>query len=267
MTRSITVGTIGAIASGARTCWAGVLDLLLPNVCAACSAADAAANGLCQECADNLLAMAALAYCKRCGSATGPNVPEHWESCPACPATLPRFDRVIRLGSYAPPLRSVIRHLKYRRQEMLRGYLGKLLAAAIDARCDHPLDLALSIPMHWRRRLTRGYDHARMIARTVARELDLPLGHELFRVRHTPPQAHLTRTRRIENMRGAFAVTSPATIRGAKILLVDDVTTTGATADEATRTLLEAGASSVTLAVLAKSEPPKAYAEFRGDKT
>ncbi len=85
------------------------------------------------------------------------------------------------------------------------------------------------------------------------------LGDQLIRVRHTPPQVHLPRTRRIENVRGAFAVRTKRRIEGARVVLVDDVTTTGATANEAARTLLKAGASNVHLAVIAKAEPPRAY--------
>jgi ComF family protein len=121
-------------------------------------------------------------------------------------------------------------------------------------------DLILSIPMHWRRRFSRGCDHAKLIAQTIAHELDLPIGYELTRCRHTPPQARLSRTRRIENVKGAFAAKASATLAGAHVLLVDDVSTTGATADEAAKTLLAAGASSVTLAILAKAQPPKAFA-------
>ena len=121
-------------------------------------------------------------------------------------------------------------------------------------------DVVLPVPMHWRRRLQRGFAHARALAARVAIELHVPLGSDLSRTRNTPPQTHLPRSRRIENVRGAFAVRSPATVRGASILLVDDVTTTGATVDEATRALLAAGAHHVAVAVLAKAEPPTAYA-------
>ena len=75
--------------------------------------------------------------------------------------------------------------------------------------------------------------------------------------------ANLPKSRREENVRGAFQVRDPNAIAGRNILLVDDVTTTGATANEAARTLLAAGASAVALAVLCKSEPPTAYSEYR----
>jgi ComF family protein len=228
----------------------------------ACSSEDICEGGLCESCNVKLLSLVARPYCHRCGSGLGDNVPQA-TNCRGCPPTLPRFNSVVRLGPYAEPLRAVVRELKYHRQEALRRRLGQLLAAAVQARATEPLDLVLSVPMHWRRRLARGYDHARILAQTLAAQLQLPLGNELIRVRHTPPQAHLPKTRRLENIRGAFAVEGEAAIKGASILLVDDVTTTGATADEASRTLLKAGATSVTLAVIAKAEPPSAYSEMR----
>lgn len=247
------------ILSGAAYCVRGAGDLLLPQLCGACEANDVEAAGLCAQCNVKLLALVAAGYCRRCGSSLGANVPEHYESCNFCPTTLPRYAQVIRLGAYGDPLRPLIRHIKYRRQETLCKRLGQLLATAAGARCER-LDVVLSVPMHWRRRLARGYDHARILARSVARELSIPLGDELVRLRHTPPQAHLNRTRRIENVRGAFGVRRSAGVQGAHVLLVDDVTTTGATANEAARALLDAGAYSVNLAVLAKADPPVAYA-------
>jgi ComF family protein len=250
------------ILSKVRWCGAGALDLVLPAVCMACGRDDISDGGLCEACNIKLLALVSAPYCGRCGSGL-PAGQIVRENCPSCPATLGRFESVIRLGSYAEPLRSVVRGMKYHRQEALRRRLGSLLAAAVRTRAPKPPDLVLSVPMHWRRRLSRGYDHARVLAVTLASELQLPLGHELIRTRYTPPQAHLSRSVRLQNVRGSFDVQGKITLAGAHVLLVDDVTTTGATADEASRVLLKAGVSSVTLAVIAKSEPPKAYAEAR----
>jgi len=145
--------------------------------------------------------------------------------------------------------------------------LGQTVSAGISGDDDEGgFDLVMPVAMHWRRRLVRGWDHARTLARAAARKLGLPVGNELHRVRNTPPQVHLPRSRRIENVRGAFSVTprGAKALDGAHILLVDDVTTTGATANEAARTLLRAGAARVVLAVIAKSEPPTAYTEHVG---
>jgi len=247
---------------GIRAGLGALLDLVLPTTCSACAACDVSDGGLCDACNVRLLALAALKYCPRCGATIGPNIPARADGCRACPTPLPRFASVTRLGPYTAPLRRVVQALKYHRVETMCARLGEMLAMALDARHEaDQFDMALPVPMHWRRRLVRGCDHARMLARAVGRQLDLPVGAELARIRHTPPQVHLPRTRRLANIHGAFAVTRPADIAGARILLVDDVTTTGATANEASRTVLRAGASSVHLAVVAKAEPPRAYSE------
>jgi ComF family protein len=156
----------------------------------------------------------------------------------------------------------MVRRLKYRRLGS-RCPLGTMLAQAVRTHLgeDLPLDLVMPVPMHWRRRLARGVDHARLLARSIAGPLGLPLGHELFRTRLTAEQVRLSRTRRRENVRGSFDLAGRRAIEGARVLLVDDVTTTGATADEAARTLLAGGASRVALAVIAKAEAPTAYAQ------
>jgi ComF family protein len=237
-------------------------DLLLPEICLGCLAETAQSHSLCAQCLQKLLGLVGLPYCIRCG-ANGSSAADG-KGCPNCPAILPRFDRLVRLGPYEPPLKGLIRQFKYRHQEGLAGYLGGLLSGAIVGQCpQETFDVVLAVPSHWRRRFSRSYDHARSLASSAARQLKLPLGHELARVRHTPPQAHLPRTRRIQNVRDAFAVTSAKAITGAKILLIDDVTTTGATAGEAARTLLDAGAFRVVLAVLAKAQPPLAYSHSK----
>ena len=234
-------------------------DLVLPEVCLACQGAHVDSQGLCTQCLEKLLTLVGLPYCVRCGSNGGAAAAER--GCFNCPPVLPRFDRLVRLGPYDDPLKNLVRAFKYRRQEALADFLGAMLAQAVRGQCPQDtFDVVLPAPAHWRRRLWRGYDHAASLAGAVARELKIPLGHELVRLRHTPPQAHLPRTRRLQNVRGAFGVLSPDGVRAARVLLVDDVTTTGATADEATRTLLDAGAAHVTLAVIAKAQPPLAYA-------
>lgn len=239
-----------------------MLDLLLPETCGACAASEVATAGLCAPCARTLLSMVALPYCPRCGATIGPNIPVREDGCPGCPTVLPRFEMVVRLGPYANPLRSIIHELKYRRREEMLRRLMQLLAEAVIARTrGETFDLLMPVPMHWLRRLWRGFDHARALGGRLARQLDLPLGGELIRIRNTPPQVQFSRTKRKQNVSGAFALRSAAAIEGARVLLVDDVTTTGATANEATRTLLSGGAAKVTLAVVAKAEPPTAYTQ------
>lgn len=248
-----------------RLFFSGLFDLLLPGVCPGCSRAIIGEEGLCDECNVKLLSLVALPYCPRCGSTIGPNLPTYEDGCPQCPNPLPRFDRVYRLGPYTDPLRPAIRDLKYRSRSGLFRRLGGMLGEVVQAGAEEPLfesyDVVVPVAMHWMRKFLRGGDHAALLADELGRALGIPTGGELVRIRNTPPQVHLSRAGRIANVRGAFAARSKTSINGARVLLVDDVTTTGATASECARTLLNASASRVSLAVIAKSEKPAAYSQ------
>jgi len=256
---------LGAVLSGLSTGAGALGDLILPRSCAACDRPDVTAWRLCERCNVSLLSLVALSYCRRCGTTVGPHIPITDEGCSACPDTMPRFARIFRLGPYADPLRTIIRELKYHRRDTMRkqlgSMLGKLIAASLEDDQTAP-QLVMPTPMHWTRRIVRGWDQARALANDVGRELKLPVGNELVRLRNTPQQAKLPRSSRAANVRGAFAVRKADGLTGASILLVDDVSTTGATANEAARTLLNAGAARVTLAVAAKGEPPRAYGQY-----
>ena len=201
-------------------------------------------------------------YCPRCGTtvAEGLSLPAVEDGCVHCPTPMPRFNRMVRLGAYEAPLSRMIRGLKFAGSHATGRHLAGLLARKVRSTVElADIEVVQPVPLHWLRRLRRGYDQSVVIARTLAKELALPISEDLVRVRNTRPQAFLTRTRRIENMRNAFSAPRPRAVAGRHVLLVDDVTTTGATASEATRALLAAGARRVSLAVLAKSDPPQAF--------
>ncbi|MCE5328582.1 MAG: ComF family protein [Planctomycetaceae bacterium] len=249
-----------ALAAGLLDAAASLGDLIWPEVCAACAAAPCLEDKLCGDCGRNLLSLVAVVYCPRCGASLGPNIPARDDGCWQCPRVLPRYSEVVRLGPYTGPLRDLVRQIKYRRRQRMTDRLTEMLAQRLAVQCpDRSIDLVFPVPMHWRRRLWRGFDHARELAAKLACRLDAALGDELIRVRHTRPQTTLSRSARRENMHGAFAMSGRHSLDGACVLLVDDVTTTGATADEATRVLLAAGASQVILAVLAKAESHRNY--------
>ena len=240
----------------------GLADLLLPSTCAGCDRQPTGAEGLCGRCNVELLGLVSLPYCIRCGATLGPHIPIYDEGCSRCPTPLPRFVRVVRIGPYLGPLRRGIRQIKYRRDDALRRRFGALLAQAVRRQCpEGTFDVVVPVPAHWQRRLLRGSDHAFRLARSVAQPLGLLVSRELLRIRPTPQQIRLSRTQRVHNVRGAFAVGRPRSVAGANVLLVDDVTTTTATANEAARTLLRAGALRVTLAVIAKGGRPVAYSQ------
>ena len=114
-------------------------------------------------------------------------------------------------------------------------------------------DLVAPVPLHWRRTWWRGYNQAAAVAEQLARMIGVPSSRRcLRRIRHTPQQLQPSAAARRENVRGAFRVRRGANVVGKRILLVDDVMTTGSTASEASRTLREAGAVEVAVAVLAR---------------
>jgi ComF family protein len=176
---------------------------------------------------------------------------EGWR-CGACRDRPPSFDRLLALWSYEEPLDAVIQGLKFRRLD----YLGRHLGKAIAARWHDVLakaDLVVPVPLHWWRRITRGYNQSERIARALARHLDLPLVPALVRRRGTPPQTSLGREERLANLRSAFRIRRAAAIRGRCVVLVDDVATTGATLEAAASALRKHGAATILAAVAART--------------
>jgi ComF family protein len=241
-----------------------VVDLLLPRQCAACQTRDDQAAPLCPACAAELLAMVGATHCPRCGTTVGEGLTVEADGCPRCPTPMPRFGHVVRLGTHAPPLAPVIRRFKFRGDHAPCQWLAGLLAEKVRSSPElASVEVIQPVPLHWLRRLRRGYNQAGALAHALGKRLNLEVVDELVRIRNTPPQVHLPRAKRLENVRGAFAVHKAVRVPGRHVLLVDDVTTTGATAGEAARILLAAGASRVSLAVLAKADPPATFASRR----
>ena len=233
---------------------AGAAHLAYPGTCAVCGAlAPPERPNLCEPCRDSLTHDPGP-LCPCCAASVGPFV--HLEDgCTHCRDETFHFERVVRLGAYGGVLRDVILRMKHIRGEMLADILGELWARHLElAFHSVKADAVVPVPLHWRRRLTRGYNQSAALARQLAFGLKIPYrSWWLRRVRNTPHQTTLTPTERRDNLRGAFQATPWAKLRDRTILLVDDVLTTGGTASEAARTLREAGAANVVVAVLARA--------------
>lgn len=134
--------------------------------------------------------------------------------------------------------------------------LGELLAESAGDRVARLTpDVVVPVPMHWTRKTWRGVNSAEAIAGRLAVRLRLPLRSNLLkRCRRTAPQASVPHSRRRANVRGAFRARAHKDLPGARVLLVDDIMTSGATVNEAARTLSAAGARFVAVAVLARAE-------------
>lgn len=183
-------------------------------------------------------------------------VPEGVMLCGACIQSPPLFQRVITAFDYAFPWDDAIAAFKFRGELQWSVPMARALSAALLAEHE-TADVVTAVPLSDSRLRERGYNQSWEIAKRVARDLGLPARHDLLhRLRQTPQQAQLNRRERDANLRGAFMPAGAQARSAAKdrrIALVDDVMTTGTTANEAARALLEAGARAVHIWVLART--------------
>ena len=193
--------------------------------------------------------------CPECGRQFGSaaslvSSPGH--RCRSCRERPPHFDQALAAGCFEGPLREAIHVFKYRPLRTLGSPLGAWMAEQV--RLVHPLDRVLPVPLHRTRLRMRGFNQALLLAAAVGRRFSIVLDHDaLVRIRPTRPQVELNGAEREQNVHGAFALKRPGAVAGMRILLVDDVFTTGATLNECSRALKEAGAASVTAFTLARA--------------
>ncbi|KYH31442.1 ComF family protein [Neomoorella mulderi] len=173
--------------------------------------------------------------------------------CSQCREELPPFYKARAVGPYQGLLKEMIWALKYQGRRSLANPLGRLLAGVVvrELGPGRP-DLVIPVPLTSTRLRVRTFNQAELLALALGQELGLPVnGEVMFRVRETAPQVNLSRRSRWQNLGGAFQVTAPGKITGRRLLLVDDVLTTGATASACTNALLAAGAAGVAVITLA----------------
>ena len=193
--------------------------------------------------------------CPSCGRPFGSpealaRSPHH--ECLSCRKEPPYYDQALAAGLFEGPLREAVHVYKYRPLQALGTPLAAWMADQV--RMTVPLDVAMPVPLHRMRLRRRGFNQALLLARGISRRFSVPLSYDnLLRTRHTRPQVELSGKERVENVRGAFAVSRPGEVLDRKVLLIDDVFTTGATMNECARVLKEAGAASVTVLTLART--------------
>lgn len=230
-----------------------LLDLIFPRFCLSCDAdlTDSRRRWLCPKCLAGIEPPRADA-CPVCAGKLGAGAAP--SSCRDCARLKPRFTGCVTAGGYDGRLGELVRRLKYGRRPELAWPLGRLLAESIRLEPGGPTDLIVPIPIPWRRRLRRGFNQAELIAGELRRPLRTPVASGLLLRTGTPPaQAGLSPAQRLKAPRGTMRVAGPRRVRGRRVLVVDDVFTTGATLNEAARTLLRAGAREVRVAVVARA--------------
>ncbi len=229
----------GVLRPGAlRTLALLVGEALSPTTCASCDALIPFKNVFCPECAGSIVRDAGV------GESDG-------SSGSFCPGGL---ERVVAFSLFGGAVAAALRRLKYEERPDLARPLGHLLRrAARDAGLAVGADVEVPVPLHPRRLAERGFNQAALLAAEVAGERTTA-PRALSRARDTPQQAMLDRAGRLKNVTRAFEAIDPARVRGRRVVLVDDVMTTGATLTACAEALLEAGASSVVGLVVARSD-------------
>lgn len=207
----------------------------------------------CGECLSRV-APRMSSYCTSCGrffeGAGNPHI------CSACIERRPPFTRHRSCASYQAELKDLILLFKFRGYSVLAGELAGLAEKALgkDESLWSGVDLIVPVPLHRRRKKSRGYNQALLLAERLGRSHGVPvLGGCLIKTRDNPPQTSLESREREINVRGAYAVKAPGGAMGNTILLVDDVYTTGSTLRECSRVLLEAGAKEIRALTIARA--------------
>lgn len=238
---------------------AELVNFLYPPRCAACGERFALHDGrrVCAPCVRRIERMPEP-RCEICG---GPleSVASGAERCARCLAQRPHYRIARTIARYRTTaedepgsLPALIRRHKYGLDQSVGRALAEFLGDELPLAAQD-YDVVIPVPLHWRRLWWRGFNQAALLAGEVATRLNLPLDTtSMTRRRRTAPQTSRHHDERIKNVRRAFAVTNPERVKDRRVLIVDDVMTTGATVDECARVLVAAGAARVDVFTLAR---------------
>jgi ComF family protein len=233
-----------------RSCF----DFLFPPLCHICHAfiPDATELHICTTCREKL-SYVVSPLCPLCGIPFAGVGTDH--ICGSCQIRAPHFDYARAHLLYEGAGRDLIHAFKYSYKTHLRRPLGLLLLEGLEGFLrDQAADLLIPVPLHRTRLRSRGFNQAQLLCAMVSERLSIPVMPDgLARTRPTQPQVELSALERRNNVKGAFAVRHPVQVAGRRILLLDDVMTTGSTVDECAGELKKCGATLVTVVTVART--------------
>jgi ComF family protein len=252
---SVAVGRLGRLGAAVRATLRLVADVALPQLCAACRE-PVEGPGLCPACWGKL-SFIAPPYCERLG------IPFPFDGGPGllsmeAIADPPAYGRARAAARYDDIARKLVHSLKYGDRLDLAPMMGRWMATAGRSLVAEA-DAIVPVPLHWRRQWARRFNQSALLAEVIAKASGRPVVYgALKRVKATPHQVGLDKSGRAQNVQGAFRVppSGKAEVAGRRLLLVDDVLTSGATVDACARALLRGGAAAVDVLVFARVVAP-----------
>ena len=248
--------SLGVIAPAVRALGDPLVSLLLPAACRVCQQPMETLSRVpvCEACWRSVRSCEG-AECAQCGLFLAQTALLHGTSlCGICRRGAFDFEQARSFGWYDGVLRDLIQRFKYSGFRPLARPLANYLRDALGRMDATSFDLILPVPLHRSRERRRGFNQAALLAARMSRLCGIPLGSkDCVRVRDTPPQTGLRGAERRRNVAGAFAVPRPERVRGRRLLLIDDVMTTGATANACAGALKTAGAAGVWVLTLGRA--------------
>lgn len=225
--------------------------LLFPSRCHLCGISTDNDAVICPAC------FAAVSFidgpiCTCCGSEFTPDVGKD-HLCGNCIRKKPSFDKIIAVGRYQDPLKTILHRLKFAGDTSMLSIVKHCLECGKVTLPDD-MDCIMPVPLHIHRLRKRGFNQSLLLARELfPNNSSVIQSNILQRCKNTDPQTSLSKKERHENLTGAFIVKTPEAVRGKRICLVDDIYTTGSTMEECSKTLMKTGASSVLGVVIART--------------
>jgi ComF family protein len=235
----------------------GLINLIFPDVCFICDVPIARRQdcGICSNCWNKAVGLKIVPpRCSSCGLPFQSFQDDTEHLCGTCILNTPPYSGARAFGHYTAELSRLIQGLKFHGKQNLAGTLGPLLTGAFFDNWDREeFDLIVPVPLHPKRKRQRGYNQSELLSRSLERQIAIPCCSALIRTRATLPQIGLTDSQRQENVRNAFRCKNPTFVLKKRILLIDDVMTTGATVGSASRALMDAGALRVSVLTVARA--------------
>lgn len=246
-----------------KTYFRALLDIVFPPRCFSCDRDifTEKKSYICEDCLKNIRYVGEN-RCLICGYELEPFVSASDGGCTRCRGFKVMFDGASYAAKFEGVIRELIHRFKYNYVDFLAEPLVEILINHLSA-CNtqtglnlnnlkKEVDVVVPVPLFWWRRFKRGFNQSELLAKKISKHLLLPVStNNLYRIRNTIPQIKLSRTERQQNMRGAFALKRTEEFKKRRVLLIDDVLTTGVTASECARVIKAAGGEKVYVLTIA----------------